>query len=221
MTPLTQVGSRHLHVAEDGQTSLVELAVVIGLLMVVLTAMWASLDLSSSSSKAASQGFDAIGQAQAAVDEVSKDLRAAVIPQTGSPAFVTATTTSSEFYVSEGQGNVNGPEQVSVSLSGSSLTRTASNPNPPPAPPLTYPPTPSTSNLLASDVVAGSTIFTYYDQNDNLITPGAGNALTTPQLSQVGYVKVSIMTSDASSAPSTTVTSTILIRNLYYTWTLQ
>lgn len=198
--------------AEEGFT-LVEMAVSVALTFLLGGVVVSLLMSSQNTAGTVQNGVSNLDGAQIEMQQVTRLVRAAVIPAPGTNALLSAAASSLQFYSEVGTPNPQGPVLEDLYVSGGHLYDKATFPASSPSSPLTYNTTPQVSDLGPG---VQSLSFTYYGQKDNLLSLGTGGLLSTAQAAQVTYVGITLVT-DAKGA-NATLTTKVFVRNNYYSY---
>ncbi|MBV9096716.1 MAG: prepilin-type N-terminal cleavage/methylation domain-containing protein [Frankiaceae bacterium] len=227
----------------DRGLTLVEVMLSVALLTVVGGLVSTFVVATQRTTAATSTRLQNVDKGRLAMDAMAKALRVAVQPaqvqqQLGvqgsgavasSTALTTATTTSVTFYADFGiQGNNTGPDLVTFSVTPNAdgktakLTQSYRQPDPGSAPNWTYGCTVGTTGCVvvvrtlvpALALPAANTVFTYYDNAGNVLTPASGG-LTPSQLITVDRVNFTlpVQTPNGYGIGANTVTSDVQLPN--------
>lgn len=196
----------------DAGFSLIEMVVAVAVLGVVITAAFTTLDFFQSEAVTATNGFTAVSQGQLLIEQLGKDIRAAVALTPTTSPFTLATASQMTLY--SNLGDPNGPTKLNIYLtptSGSNLIEGDATPaDPGSAPNWTY--TGASHIQFTGKYVntAAAPLFTYFDQN--------GNQLTSPvsSLTSIKSVTITLTTQVTPQSAPTTIATTLNIRNVDY-----
>lgn len=201
--------------AGEGGFSLVEVLVTMIVMSLLGTAVVGTVSSVARASAAANSRITATTKAQTLADRLTKSLRSAHLMNTvPASAFTYADGRHVTFYTDA--GDPFGPRMLDVNVTGTGTTQqetmvqvlkvpTAAN---------TYPATGTSQALAPGDLDAstGTPVFTYYDPTGAVMT----GVLTAAQMAAISRIRLTLTTHEPGLAVSTTVTSSVYLRNVEY-----
>jgi prepilin-type N-terminal cleavage/methylation domain-containing protein len=208
---------------EDGFT-LIELLAALAIGTVVLLAAFGLLDSAVGLQGRVAERVDAIQRARQTMDIVTRDLRSQVCPDPLTPALISASDRSVDFYVDLGDGSATSPlERRTITFDpvANQLTEAVYVATGTPGA-WTFPTSPTRTDTLLTNVVqdGATAVFRYYTF-DTSLTPATptleltgGPALTANDRARVVRIAVDFLTR-GSSAPSTTDQAAALQDDVY------
>jgi type II secretory pathway pseudopilin PulG len=185
----------------QGGVTMVEMAVVVGLLGLVLAMAMQGLVSFQRATAAADTRQQNLEGARAAMAVLTKDLRTAT-------AFTAATASDVTFTALLNVGSTAPPNQVRLYVDGSGVLREAVTvPDDPTASPITYTGTPAT-RVVGQGLTATSSLLSYRDSTDNV------TASLTAIASVVVTVSVDLPSRSGTDVPATVLTSRVFLPNV-------
>jgi prepilin-type N-terminal cleavage/methylation domain-containing protein len=201
--------------SDERGLTLIELVMASALLSLVLAAAAAALASYQRTAASSDIRLENLGEAQAIMDLVSRDIRTATRPSAGAAPFILAADNEVRFYAN--LQTTTGPKQVRLYVDSGSGRVIEESIEPTGAPPYSYTSTP-TIRVVGRHFANASTqpLLTYLDDQGNVLGP---TPLTATQRLQVDSVRIelSIRKSTSLSVRATTVRTTVRLPNVEYT----
>lgn len=200
----------------DRGLTLVETSVTMLILGFVSTAVMVLITGAQRMTAENDQRLDQINTGRVAIEAMSRNLRAAIMPSqlgltcpstdpTCAPAaFVSGTATSVQFYANvDNVDNAIGPSKISYVLSAGQLVERIQRPDPRPPGSTTFTyctPAPTTcpvrERVVARGVQTSSPVFTYYTASGS---PMTATTLTADDLSRVDSIEMSVTVANGAA----------------------
>lgn len=200
--------------ASERGMSVIELATVVALLGLVLATVYGSLNSASDTVSGTNERLRNLGEARTLMAVASKDVRTAARLTAGTSPFTIAEGNLIEFYAN--LDTTGAPKKVRISIDTQDRliedVWTASGT----APNYTYPGAPVTrlvGHFVAND--AANPLFTYYDDNGDVLSPAPLDAADRLAVKQVG-ITLAVKRTSAFNDEVTTIVNRVRLPNLDY-----